>query len=174
VGAVVKVIVPYTNLRLETASALEEYGYERGHAMMMRDVSGSEDALWHLWKEAWAEREDFAFVEHDIVIHEGVIPSFEGCHEPWCTFAYPYAYGSGNPYHGTGCVRFRAQLMRDFPTLIDEIGELEGPKHPKRHWCSIDGFMQITLWRRNYRQHHHDPPVGHVDTSNSHGCLGTF
>jgi hypothetical protein len=165
-----RVVCPYTNLRKETREALERYAPQ----VEFVDVSSDEQALWRLWKEVWADCQDTVFVEHDIVIHEGVIPAFENCKDVWCTFAYPYAFGNNDPYHGTGCVRFRAELMADFPDLWDIVGKMSGPHHPPGHWCSLDGYSQVTLWAAEYHSHQHDPACKHLDPGNSHGCLGQF
>lgn len=166
-----KIVVPYVDLRDETVEALSAHA--GGHDIHYVDVSDSDAAMWETWQWVWEAREDVLWVEHDIEIHEHVIPQVSECPEPWCTFAYPYAFGNSDPYHGTGCVRVRAELMRAVPDLWRRVAARSGPHHPEKHWCSLDGFMQIEL-SPNYVQHKHDPPVGHVDVANSHGCLGTF
>ncbi|HUX70787.1 MAG TPA: hypothetical protein VMV41_09780 [Cellulomonadaceae bacterium] len=166
--------VPYTNLRDDTKAALDLHAIARGHTVTYVDVSGSESAMWEMWRDLWAQGDDIVVVEHDIVIHEEVLPRFEDCPNVWCANPYPYAFGNSDPYHGTGCVRFRAALTVEFPDLWERVGQRKGPKHPQRHWCSLDGWSQLELWPRNYRQCHHTPAVGHVDPTNSHGCLGNF
>ena len=167
-----KIVVPYTRLRDETVAALAEHAV--GHSVVFQDVSGSDEAMWEMWAALWREREDVVVVEHDIVVHAAVVPEFAACAEPWCTFAYPYAFGNDNPYHGTGCVRFRGELMEAVPDLWARVAAKDGPHHPPKHWCSLDGFSQLELWQHGFKNHRHEPPVGHVDPSNSHGCLGTF
>lgn len=167
-----KIICPYTQLHDATVDALSEHA--AGHDVRYVHVGDHDEQLFEVWQDVWAAREDVIWVEHDIKIHAGVIPGFEACEFPWCAFAYPYPYGNSNPYFGTGCARFRGELMAAFPDMIDRVGERFGPHHPPRHWCSIDGFQQLELAGRGYLQHHHHPPVAHLDASNSHGCLGTF
>jgi hypothetical protein len=165
-----RVICPYTNLKDETKKALKRYAPQ----VEFVDVSGSESALWEMWHELWKDCRDTLVVEHDIVIHEDVVASLSACGELWCTYGYPYAFGTGNPYHGTGCVRFRGELMAEFPDLWDLVGKMSGPHHPQKHWCSLDGYSQVTLWAAEYHSHQHDPACKHLDPGNSHGCLGQF
>lgn len=167
-----KIVVPFTNLRDETVEALHRHA--AGHDVHYVHVGDRDEQMWEMWRDLWAAGEDVVVVEHDIVIHERVLPEFEACPEQWCTFGYPYAFGNANPYHGTGCVRFRSELIAAVPDLWDRVAVREGPHHPYKHWCSLDGFSQLELWPLGYSNHRHEPPVGHVDPSNSHGCLGTF
>jgi hypothetical protein len=167
-----RIIVPYVTLNPQTVDALDQHA--NGVPVSYIDVSSDDEALWRLWKQIWADQEDTIVVEHDIVIHSRVVPELEECPTPWCTFGYPYPYGNSDPYHGTGCVRFRAALMANEHDLWDRVGARSGPKHPQRHWCSLDGFSHLELWPRGYVQCKHSPPVGHADQSNSHGCMGTF
>jgi len=168
-SASTQVIVPYTNLRDETRDSVLRYAPDARFVYL-----GDDEAYWRLVSGLWREQRDYIIVEHDIVIHEDAISQFEACPEPWCTFGYPYFLGDA-PYHGTGCVRWRAEAMRAMPDLLEVVGEMSGPHHPQRHWCSLDGFSQATIWARSdFRAHHHDPPVGHTDTAASHTCQATF
>ena len=169
-----RVVVPFTRLRAETVAALEMHAV--GHQVEYRDVSKDDEAFWRLWKEIWADGETFAIIEHDIVIHETVLEQFDGCGEPWCTFGYPYEIfkNMSEPYHGTGCTRFRAEVMQAIPDLWDTVAEREGLFHPRRHWCSLDGFSQLELWQAGFHGHRHEPMVGHVDPSISHDCRAGF
>lgn len=171
-GGRVRIIVPYTDLQPETVEAVRANSH--GHAIHYVDVSGGDSEMWETWQWVWRRPEDTLLVEHDIAIHNDVIWQVEACDEPWCTFAYPYNFGNSDPYHGTGCVRFRRELMERVPDLWDRVGLREGPHHPPKHWCSLDGFSQLELGALGYRQCKHEPPVKHLDESNSHGCLGTF
>ena len=164
------VILPYTEVNEETRAAVAGNTDPRYVEMVKLERT---ESYWELWDRLWRGARDFIIVEHDIVIHEEVLPQFRACREPWCTFGYPYAFGPA-PYHGTGCVRFRAEMMEAVPDLIEAVGRRSGTHHPPRHWCSIDGFMQTELWARGYHGHQHHPPVGHLSTTCSHDCLGTF
>ena len=162
-----KIVVPYTRLRDETVEALREHA--DGHDIHFVDVSDHDEQLYELWRDLWAACEDVLVVEHDIRIHSGTLPEFAGCPKPWCSFGYTYAHFG--VYHGTGCVRIRGSLMAQHPRVIIEAGQHDGPKHPPRHWCSLDAYMQHELHRRGIEQHRHEPAVEHLGVGVSHGCV---
>lgn len=163
-----RIYVPYTRLRDETRDALEQHA--SGHEIRYVDVSGGDEAMWEMYAAAWAEGETFAVVEHDIMIHDRVLPAFEQCPSLWCSFAYPYAHLPA--YCGTGCVRFRAELLAAYPELWEHVALCEAPPaHGFRHWCTLDGFSQTQLCQAGFLMCRHMDPVTHLDPSNSHGCL---
>lgn len=164
------IVCPHTvdGLREETWAAVDLLG-RQGHETMLVALP-HEDSYWQLLANLWSAAEDFVLVEQDIVPHDGVLPAFSDCREPWCTFAYPYdKFGL---YHGSGCVRYRHALMRLEPDLIERVAETNGGDlHPSKHWCTLDAFTQMHLTSRGYQQHHHEPPVEHLNPVCSHGCV---
>ena len=125
-----------------------------------------DNAYWRLLDGLWNAGEDFAIVEHDIEIHADVLPTFESCPEPWCTF--PYLGRSFKNYPvpvlrcALGCVRFRADLLRANPGLLEAMlpgpsGSLRNPKH----WRRCDSLLATVLQRRGYSVHEHEPHVIH-------------
>lgn len=165
-----KIVVPHTRARLrdETVEALRAHMRDSDTVEFV-DVSGHDLQLWETWQWAWQAREDVIWVEHDIVIGPDTIPGFEACQDEWCAHGYEYAHFG--VYAGTGCVRFRASLMRAFPDLWDQVGRCAGRKHPPKHWCSLDAFSKVILSQQGYRQHLHEPAVAHLGVGVSHGCL---
>lgn len=131
-----------------------------GRSWRLVDVSVSDDAYWQLWWSMWADRRDITVVEHDIVIAGEVLASFEACPADWC--AAPYPYCRGYVYHGLGCVRVRASLIGRHPDLWEVIGGMADEKHPARHWCRLDLWMQQELGRRGERMCREHPMVGHL------------
>ena len=52
-----------------------------------------DDGYWRELSARWDGTRDLVVIEHDIVIHDRVIPQFAACPAPWCEF--PYFYGGG-------------------------------------------------------------------------------
>src|SRR6266516_3894602 len=77
-----------------------------------------DDHYWNELTKRWDGHDDLLIIEHDIEIHDDVIPQLQACPSAWCTF--PYEYGPRWPGHtitdALGCTRFTAQLQRDHPT----------------------------------------------------------
>lgn len=65
-----------------------------------------------LFLRNWTGQDDFVIIEHDIVIHESVVPSFLGCPEMWCTYSYPALGGRLEASRSLGCTKFSAELQR--------------------------------------------------------------
>ena len=137
------------------------------------DVSASDDSYWSALGEWWARGEDFAIVEHDVVIHSDVVEQFDSCPEPWCVFGYtPICHEKcleawANMF---GCTRYRSELIAAVPDAVTSIpperrdwhnlcDELAGNK--------IAGVDQPTLrphslrWA-GYTHHWHTPRVRHI------------
>jgi len=118
-----------------------------------------DDGYWFLLDEFWRAGEDFAVIEHDIEIRADVLPAFEACRSPWCTFGYPtYDDFQGNPSRATlslGCVRFRSELMRLGPDLFDTFNS--------RHWSRLDVEIAVRLHLPPFRAQRclHEPDVAH-------------
>jgi hypothetical protein len=152
-----KVVVPYTEKHPEVLAALA------GSDLQAFKV-GDDDRYWKLLKKLWTKGEDFIIVEHDIVIRPDTISGFDECPEPWCVAPYPFAH---RLCAGLGCVRFRKELLRDFPEIMDEVDKREHPRFPgKRNWRTLDSCIRELLWARGIERCWHDP-VGHLG---KHGC----
>lgn len=88
------------------------------------------------WRELarrWDGSDDLVVIEHDIVIHDQVIPQFAACGSPWCTF--PYFYGPDHDpsrvvYETPGCAKFSADCQRRFP-----LPPVSAP------WPQVDGIL---------------------------------
>lgn len=162
--APMRVVVPYTNLRGETRATIDHFWPAAEYV----DVSGSDDALWGLWRDTWARGEDVLWIEHDIVPNLNVLIEAAECPAPWCVWGYNYSrFGL---YYGTGCVRIRGELMRAVPRLWDRVEEIGDTLHPAKHWCALDARMQGVLLAHGYQQHQHGT-VDHLSVGCAHGCV---
>ena len=160
-----QVIVPFVEIQPATKQALDASGWP----WEGRYVGDSDSAYWELLKELWTPEHDLCIGEHDIVIGHDTLALLEACPEPWCAASYRFLGRDG--YTGLGCVRFRAELIAKVPGLLDEVAEMSsGPLHPKRHWCSLDSFLQVRLRGHGFNVCVH-PPVQHLHEWPSHGCL---
>lgn len=162
-----KVYIPFTDLRKETLAAIvkSKCDYE------LVNVSGSDEAYWELLDDLWTRGETFAIVEHDVVIHPTAISELQQCGSSWCAFPTPYFYGT---HVGLGCVKFGSDLIKRFPSALDRVAELFDDKHPPKHWCRLDAWLQTRVLPQQER-HVHQPPIGHIRSGSvirpSHGCI---
>lgn len=110
------------------------------------------EAYWALLRDLWASGGDFAIVEHDNVIHAGVLPTFTACPNPWCVFPY---WGEKNVFRcALGCTRFRAALCALYPRMIEDL--------PLRRWDRLDSQLATFLHRAGLLACEHEPLVEHV------------
>ena len=141
---------------------------EAGFIPTLYDVSSSDEDYWNLLDGLWRDAQDFAIVEHDVVVNPGTLQSFEDCPNVWCSAPHPY-YGH-SAYAGLGCTRFRASIMLAIPEAIEVIGEQISGSHPRRHWCPLDSLLQRYLTGRGQSICLHDP-VAHLGGEYpAHGC----
>jgi hypothetical protein len=71
---------------------------------------------WRQFARRWESGGDLIVIEQDIGIHEGVIPEFSACPEPWCAFQVNIA--GGLSARGLGCTKF-SQEIRGKVTVQD-------------------------------------------------------
>ena len=160
------ILIPHTpgGLRDETLAAVERAGLP----FRAVELAPDDEAYWRFWRSLWDAAEDVTVVEQDIVPHDRVFDEFAACPEPWCAHAYEYSIVG--LYAGTGCVRFRHELLAATPGLMDRVALMSDHLHPPKHWCRLDAWMQHQLFLAGYQQHRHEPPVGHLNPDVSHGC----
>src|ERR1019366_3527161 len=131
----VRVIYPYTDRRTEES----HLALTRWAPTAERIYVGEDDfAYGRLLEQLWG-KDAFMLVEHDIVIHEGLVEEFAECEEEWCSSPYSYfdqpVTTSGG---GLGCTKFSAQLMYRWPTLMQQANALPCQGHSNGHWCTRD------------------------------------
>lgn len=150
------VLCAYTDLDPRAEEALDLYA--PGAAKV--DVKGDGDAMGpgagfiygRLLRDWVARGEAFAIVEHDVVLHDEVMPSFEACLEPWCSYPYSTAKG-GRMYEALGCVRYRREA-------VQAIRE-DAPVFGIMPWYGLDQVMCRLLMDAGLLPHHHWPMVEH-------------
>ena len=158
-----RLVVPFTNLRPETRTALDASG-QAYETVRMHD----DDSYFALLSGLWAAGETFAVVEQDIVIGPGTMPSLQGCAGDWCAFGY--AYMAAGAYYGLGCTRFSAALLARVPDALDRVAVMHDETHRPRHWCRLDSWLSAVLRESGEKRCEHLPPVGHLNRYPSHGC----
>jgi hypothetical protein len=159
-----RLIVPYTSLRPETAAALDASGFPR-EEILVDDGGGYCGLLTALWRAG----EAFVVVEQDITVGPGTLPDLAACPRGWCSCGFPYM--SSENYHGLGCVRFSADLLARVPDAMDRVALMSDATHPPRHWCRLDGWLSVVLREAGEKRCEHLPPVGHLSRHPSHGCI---
>ena len=162
--------VPYTRVHPRTRAALARCSRHTVYRQLAGDLGYVE-----LLSRLWAACEALVIVEHDIEIHEQVLPGFEECPEPWCTFPFgrllpgPHSrwdgagWGPGIPLleASLGCVRWSAALMEAEPDLMTEVAAFSVDGKPPGHWQSLDCAIAVILRQRGYAVHVHHPEVLH-------------
>lgn len=119
----------------------------------MVDLGSRHDAYYALLREVWADGKAFLLVEHDIELHEAVIPELGACQEPWCLYAYNIGWPPAPVRSALGCVRFSARLLAEFPDAIAGL--------PVRGWQQLDCSLYPRLREAGFRPHEHEPLVAH-------------
>jgi hypothetical protein len=161
------VVVPYARnpLAQEVIDALEATGVNC-HPV---DLSGSDRAYFDLLSSLWVVGETFCLVEHDIVIHPTALDELSTCPNDWC--AFPYPYGGPKLAYGMGCVKFSADLIARNPDAMLRVAVLSDEKHPARHWCRLDAWLQGCVLPSNGEQRcEHETPVKHLERGCAHRC----
>lgn len=156
------ILCAYTDLRPETKQALDPWGPE------YVDVSSSPQAYWSAVRDRWTGERDLVIIEHDVVVHDQVMPEFAQCDRLWCTFPYPCAQG-GQFETGAGCARYSKYLQRFIPA--SEIEEkavhwvyCDCPPEcsPGICWHHMDAYLVGAFQRYDISLHLHEGAVGHV------------
>lgn len=159
-----RLVVPYTSLRPETAEALDASGLPREEIQV-----DDGDGYCRLLSDLWEAGETFAVVEQDIVVSPETLPALAGCTGDWCGFPFPYL--ASDAYYGLGCVKFSAALLARIPDAMGRVALMHDETHPPRHWCRLDGWLQQVLRESGEKRCEHMPPVGHLHRYPSHGCV---
>lgn len=131
----------------------------------MRDT-----AYWELLSGLWSKGQTFAIVEHDIVVQPDSLKELEECPWDWCSFGAPYFRGV---YHGLGCIKFGTELIKRHPGALEQVAAYPpDDKHPPKHWCRIDTYLQRALSGEYH--HRHEAVLTHVKDEKllpTHGCV---
>lgn len=137
-----RVVVAYVRLHPATKAAVEA-SLQEGDEVVWADTSSSDSAYFGLLAEQWRRGSSFVILEQDKVPMPGALRELYDCPEPWCT--YPHLMANGNEIPITqptlGCTKFAAELMTDWPDLIERAGRLD-MGYGSHHWGRLD--MAIT------------------------------
>jgi hypothetical protein len=163
-----RVVVPFTRPGLQrgVTRAIRDAGYK---PTLRRLDSDDVEAYWRLLSDLWVAGDDFVLVEQDIVVREDTLQSFYKCPHSWCAAGYRYL---GSPsYMGIGCIRFRADLLRRCPDVMERVANYNYPNHGPKHFCTLDAAMQSELHGRREHVCGHGTVEHLSDGSPSHGCV---
>ena len=165
-----RVLCPYhPEVHPLTRNALDRYAPATEYV----HLGSASDAYWATLSKLWSEKKPFAIIEHDVEIHGSVIRTLQHCTRPWCLFPYggPPAPAGCKQVLFTeplGCVRFRANLMKNHPNAIADIGKGNPRPDECHHWRGLDGRLSGTLRNlidpstgERYEPHVHWPQVTH-------------
>lgn len=144
-----KVLCPYQNLQYATEITLRTEESDTKFVYTGHD----ETAYYKMARDAWAEKETFIIVEHDVVIWPGALRALWNCDKPLCVYYAPGPVG----VVGLGCVKFGRDLMLDFPDHLNEIIP------DWQSWRTLDREMTYRLIDKGYSFHVHEPMIGHIN-----------
>ena len=140
-------------LRPETREALEQHATSRGHDVEIVDCTGKQTLYHETLEQYWAEQQDWVNVEHDVVIHEEVLHTFDRCPWPWC--AYLTELSCGYTAGALGCVRFRTLVMQAEPNAMTEAGKADQSGVVAKAWYRTDVRLDLHLRHAGYLPHIH-------------------
>jgi hypothetical protein len=124
-----------------------------------------DDAYWNEISKRWTGWDDLLIIEHDMELHDEVVPQLEACKSDWCVF--PYEYGPGWPdapliTQALGCTKFSAELQREFTTerIAATVSKADHmPPEPLWHYCDL--YIRRALTRAGLKECQHRPLVTH-------------
>jgi hypothetical protein len=120
-------------------------------------------AYWNAILERWNGEEALMVIEHDIEIHEGVVPGFRECEQPWCAHAYEITTPGNWTTRALGCTRYSAEAQRIVPpdTILAVAHSCSRCDGKPGCWAHIDGQIAQALEEAGVSVHEHRPPVTH-------------
>ena len=166
-----RIIAPYIKREPHSLWALNKHARKA----IPIDTSGSIYAYNETIAEYWTGQEDLVVIEQDKVITHQVLPSFQKCKKPWCTYS---AYIFPKPLScevdiGLSCARFTAELQR----MINPSEFLcqDDPKWSKCELCAgkgcwryLDARIARAIQNHGINVHCH----GHIKHYHDYGILG--
>jgi hypothetical protein len=120
-----RVLACYAEMAPGTREALEKYAPEAEFVY----VGDHDEAYWQALNDAWTGDDDLVIIEQDIEITADVLPSFQGCKQHWCSYAYTGPRNWAVLTSCLGCTKFSAALQRafSFPDMVSV-----------KHWEYLD------------------------------------
>lgn len=143
-----------------TRDSLTEYAPD---TQIMPVAEGDVFGCWELYKSFWGNDDDLMVVEHDIILHEDVIPQFEACPQPWCLFPFRYRPDTDFLRSSTGCARYRREFREKVtPEMIEAVpGSCNRCDGRTGCWAHMDGRIHHAGEEAGFTIHVHWPSVGH-------------
>jgi len=133
------------------------------------DVGGNDTAYWEFLNSWWhSNRDPLTVIEHDIGCTPEGVRDLQLCPHWWCAAMYPF---EGSEIFGLGLTKFSLAIREAVPDALEQVGLIEEPgKHPRKHWCSLDAWLQGTLRSAGFDAHVHRVPGGvrHANPRRSH------
>jgi hypothetical protein len=120
-------------------------------------------AYWDEIAARWGRGEDLMIVEHDVEVHDQVLPQFRECSGVWCSFPYEILAAGHWLESGTGCVRFTAAVQdlvsaAEIAAVSASCGRCQGQPGC---WAHIDVRIALAMAAHDVQVHAHAPPVSH-------------
>ncbi len=145
----VNVIVPFTNLRMETYRAVVA---EVPDAQFVW-TGASPDDYWRVLKRWWSGEDDLVIVEHDVVPPAGWAMSFALCPQNWCAYEYVM-----EPIVATalGATKFGMGLQQRYQGLVSGIAVRY------RQWDGLDAQVIGYLHMAGEHEHVHAGRAEHL------------
>ncbi len=148
-GAAVNVLVPFTNLRMETYRAVVR---EVPDAQFVWTGGGPDD-YWRLINAWWRGDDDLVIVEHDVVPPEGWAMSFALCPQNWCAYEYQMESIVAT---ALGATKFGMGLQRRYQGLVS------GVPVRYRQWDGLDAQVVGYLHMAGEHEHVHEGRAAHL------------
>ena len=95
-----------------------------------------------------------------------VIQELLDCKFSWCACWYPF---EGGTIYGLGCTKFGLEIRQAVPDALDKVARISDSAHIRKHWCSLDAWLQTVLRKAGQAvDHHHHVGIRHLSAQRSH------
>lgn len=142
--------------RVESRRALGKH-WRRPNELDFRLIEKGDDSAYpKILAELWAQKQDFAVVEPDIVIRADVAEEILHCDCQYGCFPYAWTTDVGA---ALGCTWFRSSFLEKYPNAMREV------MAKNITWRQLDVVLMRHILARKYKEqpHIHLPPVVHLN-----------
>ena len=108
-----RIVIPFTQGELEAVTR----AWGEQNSAEFHDLTGDDEAYFHLLARLWRDGATFMVVEQDVVPPENAIAGLTSCRQPWCFHPYYYVETWRANSIPLGCTRFAAALLRRLPDV---------------------------------------------------------
>lgn len=124
------------------------------------DVSGDSGAYWRSLVTLWAEKQDILNIEQDVEPNRQALREAACCPRLWCVS--PYRGPGLDEMFGTlGFVRWRKELMEEFPEAMAEAGDIRDSNLTPGDWRRVDAWVNHVILNRIGEPHVHHRVLHH-------------